>query len=69
MDKASPFMGEWIEISELPNFETFRNLGSTALHLLATLPDEQKQKLADLLKSLTKPQIWVRSQIRQRCLI
>lgn len=25
---------------ELPNFETFRNLGATALHLIATLPAE-----------------------------
>lgn len=28
---------------ELPNFETFRNLGTTALHLIATLPEEEKQ--------------------------
>ena len=29
---------------ELPNFETFRNLGTTALHLTATLPEEEKQE-------------------------
>lgn len=29
---------------ELPNFETLRNLGTTALHLIATLPDNQKQE-------------------------
>lgn len=29
---------------ELPNFETLRNLGATALHLIATLPEEQKQE-------------------------
>lgn len=29
---------------ELPNFETFRNLGTTALHLIATLPEEEKQE-------------------------
>ena len=28
---------------ELPNFETFRNLGTTALHLIATLPEEEKK--------------------------
>ncbi|RSJ59167.1 hypothetical protein D8811_00955 [Streptococcus gordonii] len=31
---------------ELPNFETLRNLGTTALHLIATLPeDEQKAQI------------------------
>ena len=31
---------------ELPNFETLRNLGTTALHLIATLPaDEQAEQL------------------------
>ena len=29
---------------ELPNFETLRNLGTTALHLIATLPEEEKQE-------------------------
>lgn len=29
---------------ELPNFETLRNLGTTALHLIATLPEEKKQE-------------------------
>lgn len=28
---------------EIPNFETLRNLGTTALHLIATLPEEEKQ--------------------------
>ncbi|MGU7966353.1 DUF3102 domain-containing protein [Streptococcus suis] len=28
---------------ELPNFETLRNLGTTALHLIATLPAEEQQ--------------------------
>lgn len=28
---------------ELPNFETLRNLGATALHLIATLPEEERQ--------------------------
>ena len=29
--------------NELPNFETLRNLGTTALYLIATLPKEEKQ--------------------------
>ncbi|WP_373815550.1 DUF3102 domain-containing protein [Jeotgalibaca porci] len=29
---------------ELPNFETFRNLGATALSLIATLPEEERTK-------------------------
>ena len=29
---------------ELPNFETLRNLGSTALHLIATLPEPDTRK-------------------------
>ena len=28
---------------ELPNVETLRHLGTTALHLIATLPTEEKQ--------------------------
>jgi len=28
---------------ELPNFETLRNLGTTALHLIATLPEEERK--------------------------
>lgn len=30
--------------NELPNFETLRNLGSTALYLIATLPEEELKK-------------------------
>lgn len=29
---------------ELPNFQTFGNLGNEALYLIATLPEEQKQE-------------------------
>lgn len=29
---------------ELPNVETFRHLGTTALHLIATLPEEEKEE-------------------------
>lgn len=29
---------------ELPNVETLRHLGTTALHLIATLPEEEKEK-------------------------
>ena len=28
---------------ELPNYETFNNLGLSALYLIATLPEEEKQ--------------------------
>ena len=29
---------------ELPNVETLRHLGTTALHLIATLPEEEKEE-------------------------
>ncbi|CCW40522.1 hypothetical protein MSA_16660 [Streptococcus agalactiae ILRI005] len=32
---------------ELPNFETLRNLGTSALYLIATLPDDKKQEQLD----------------------
>ena len=28
---------------ELPNYETFNNLGLSALYLIATLPEDEKQ--------------------------
>lgn len=31
-------------VEELPNVETLRHLGTTALHLIATLPEEEKQE-------------------------
>lgn len=33
-----------IVAKELPNFQTFGNLGNEALYLIATLPKEQKQE-------------------------
>ena len=57
-DLAHGQFGKWLEkiglnqpeanrmmkvAKELPNFETLRNLGTTALYLIATLPKEEKQ--------------------------
>ncbi|HEO3384357.1 TPA: DUF3102 domain-containing protein [Streptococcus agalactiae] len=43
--------------SELPNFETFRNLGTSALYLIATLPDEQKQEQLERIENGDNPTV------------
>ncbi|MCC9941936.1 DUF3102 domain-containing protein, partial [Streptococcus agalactiae] len=52
------FVSKSMTISnELPNFETFRNLGTTALHLIATLPDDQKQEQLERIKNGDNPTV------------
>ncbi|HGK6999338.1 TPA: DUF3102 domain-containing protein [Streptococcus agalactiae] len=51
--------------SELPNFETFRNLGTSALYLIATLPDEQKQEQIERIESGDNPTVRELQEIKR----
>ena len=42
---------------ELPNFETLRNLGTTALYLIARLPEEEKQAQLDRVEHGESPTV------------
>ncbi|MGT2812927.1 hypothetical protein [Streptococcus minor] len=42
---------------ELPNFETFRNLGATALHLIATLPAEAQTEQIQRIEAGNAPTV------------
>ena len=42
---------------ELQNFETLRNLGTTALHLIATLPDEEKAEQLERIEAGNTPTV------------
>lgn len=51
---------------ELPNFETFRNLGTTALHLIATLPDEAKQEQIERIEQGDNPTVRELQEVRRQ---
>lgn len=51
--------------SELPNFETFRNLGTSALYLIATLPDEAKQEQIERIESGDNPTVRELQEIKR----
>lgn len=51
---------------ELPNFETFRNLGTTALHLIATLPEEEKQEQIQRIEDGDTPTVRELQEIKKR---
>lgn len=51
---------------ELPNFETLRNLGTTALHLIATLPDDQKQEQLERIEEGDSPTVRELQELRQQ---
>ncbi|KLK71424.1 hypothetical protein [Streptococcus agalactiae] len=51
--------------SELPNFETFRNLGTSALYLIATLPDDQKQEQIERIESGDNPTVRELQEIKR----
>ncbi|HEO2542703.1 DUF3102 domain-containing protein [Streptococcus agalactiae] len=51
--------------SELPNFETFRNLGTSALYLIATLQDEQKQEQIERIESGDNPTVRELQEIKR----
>lgn len=51
---------------ELPNFETLRNLGATALHLIATLPDEAKQEQIERIEQGDNPTVRELQEVRRQ---
>ena len=51
---------------ELPNFETLRNLGTTALHLIATLPDEAKQEQIERIEQGDNPTVRELQEVRRQ---
>ena len=51
---------------ELPNFETFRNLGTTALHLIATLPEEEKQEQIQRIEDGDTPTVRELQEVKRK---
>ena len=51
--------------NELPNFETLRNLGTTALHLIATLPEEEKQEQIEKIEQGESPTVRELQEVRR----
>lgn len=51
---------------ELPNSSTLSNLGSTALYLIATLPEEEKQKQIEKIEQGESPTVRELQEVRRR---
>lgn len=51
---------------ELPNFETLRNLGTTALYLIATLPKEEKQEQIEKIEQGDTPTVRELQEVKRR---
>lgn len=51
--------------NELPNSSTLSNLGSTALYLIATLPDEQKQEQLERIENGDNPTVRELQEIKR----
>lgn len=51
---------------ELPNFETLRNLGTIALHLIATLPEEEKQEQIEKIEQGDTPTVRELQEVKRR---
>lgn len=51
---------------ELPNFETLRNLGTTALHLIATLPDENRQEQIERIEQGDSPTVRELQEVKRQ---
>ena len=51
---------------ELPNFETLRNLGTTALYLIATLPKEEKQEQIEKIEQGDSPTVRELQEVKCR---
>jgi len=52
--------------NELPNFETLRNLGTTALYLIATLPKEEKQEQLEKVEQGDTPTVRELQEVRRK---
>lgn len=51
---------------ELPNVETLRHLGTTALHLIATLPEEEKQEQIEKIEQGESPTVRELQEVKRR---
>lgn len=51
---------------ELPNFETLRNLGTTALHLIATLPEENRQEQLERIEQGDNPTVRELQEVKRQ---
>lgn len=52
--------------NELPNFETLRNLGTTALHLIATLPEKEKQEQIEKIEQGESPTVRELQEVKKK---
>lgn len=53
-------------VEELPNVETLRHLGTTALHLIATLPEEEKQEQIEKIEQGEPPTVRELQEVKRR---
>jgi hypothetical protein len=53
-------------VEELPNVETLRHLGTTALHLIATLPEEEKQEQIKKIEQGESPTVRELQEVKRR---
>ena len=51
---------------ELPNFETLRNLGTTALHLIATLPEENRREQIERIEQGDNPTVRELQEVKRQ---
>lgn len=51
---------------ELPKVETLRHLGTTALHLIATLPEEEKQEQIEKIEQGESPTVRELQEVRRK---
>lgn len=51
---------------ELPKVETLRHLGTTALHLIATLPEEEKQEQIEKIEQGESPTVRELQEVKRR---
>lgn len=51
---------------ELPNFETLRNLGTTALHLIATLPEEERKEQIQRIEDGDNPTVRELQEVKKK---
>lgn len=51
---------------ELPNSSTLANLGSTALHLIVTLPEEEKQAQLEKVEQGDNPTVRELQEVRRK---
>ena len=51
---------------ELPNFETLRNLGTTALHLIATLPEEEREEQIQRIEDGNNPTVRELKEVKKK---